>query len=169
MHLPELTVAEPVVGQLIHAPVFYPDTKRLPDLLMEMNRRKLQVVFLSNEYGRVSGIITPDEIVAEIAGTRPGSRQSRQPDVLRSGDGVFIVAATTDVEDFTHETGIKVPKGAYDTIGGCVLAHMGRIPDIGERVEVGDGVFVISDRDELHIKLLTVTARTRRPEARASE
>ena len=163
------SMPSPRPEQLIHEPVFYPDTKRLPDLLMEMNRKRLQVVFLSNEYGRISGIITPDEIVAEIAGTRPGSKQSRQPDVLRSGEGVFVVAGTTDVEDFTHETGLRLPKGPYDTVGGCVLARVGRIPDVGERVDVGDGVFVVSDRDELHIKLLTVTTRPRRSEGRGSD
>ena len=159
----------PRTEALVHEPVFYPDTKRLPELLMEMNRRRLQVVFLSNEYGRISGIITPDEIVGEIAGTRPGSRRSRQPEVVAAEDGSFVVAGTTDVEDFTHETGIKVPKGAYDTVGGYLLSRLGRIPVVGERVELGDALFVISDRDQLHIKQMTVSRLHKRAEARQSD
>jgi putative hemolysin len=151
------------VQSLLHVPVFYPDTKRLPDLLSDMNTRGLRVVFLSNEYGRISGIITPDEIVAEIAGARPGTRGSEEPDVVAVADGVYSVSGTADVEDFSHETGIVLPKGSYDTVGGCVLSNLGRIPETGEEITIGPARFVVTDCDELHIKRLTVQ---RQPRAR---
>ncbi|TFH06471.1 MAG: HlyC/CorC family transporter [Spirochaetales bacterium] len=154
------TVAELSLKALMRPAVFYPDTKRIPELLLDMNRRRLRVVFLSNEYGRVSGIITPDEIVAEIAGNSPGAVNPRSGDITKIPDGGYLVAGIADVEDFRNETGVPLPVGPYDTVGGFLLAQLGRIPEAGERYEHQGASFVIKDRDELHIKRMTVVPAT---------
>lgn len=146
---------------LIAAPVFYPDTKRIPDLFVEMSSRDLDVVFLANEYGRVSGIITPTEIVAEIVGSRPGSRSSRTREIEPQSDGSFVVSGVTDVEDFRHITGIRLESGPYDTVGGFMLARLGHIPVIGESVDSNGAVFKVTECDDVHVKKLRVTTHRR--------
>lgn len=141
---------------VLQQPRFYPETKPIPDLFMEMNEHELRVVFLSNEYGRISGMITPLEIVGEIMGRRPGGYPHQQ-EIVTLGDGKFRIAGLADLEDVQHLTGTAVPKGPYDTIGGFLLARFGRIPETGESLSHGAATFVVTDRDELHIKQVELT------------
>ena len=142
---------------LTHRPVFYPDTKRIPELLLDMNRRGLPVAFLSNEYGRISGIVTPDEIVGEVLGRFAVSRHAHGRDIEQLESGYFAVVGVTDIEDFRNETGVAIPRGPYDTVGGFVQTRLGRIPEVGEELVHGGATFVVTDRDELHVKRLEVS------------
>lgn len=157
-----VTAPSLVVDDLMHVPVFYPDTKKIPDLYVEMTARNLTVVFLSNEYGRVSGIITPTEIVAEIVGSRPGSKEALHREVEHCEDGSYIVVGVTDVDDFRNETGLALPSGPYDTVGGFLLTRLGRIPEAGELLEACGATFTVLDRDDVHVKRIRVRRATTR-------
>jgi CBS domain containing-hemolysin-like protein len=147
------------LNDLLQEPVFYPDTKSILNLFVEMSGRGLPVVFLSNEYGRVSGVITPHEIVAEIVGTRPGSRGADRNEIERQEDGSFLVAGVADVEDFRHLTGISLKSGPYDTVGGFILTELGRIPVVGEVLNTPGADFEIVGCDDVHIKEIRVAPR----------
>lgn len=154
----EVAVSEALtLDSLMRAPVYYPDTKRIPELLLDMNRLRLQVVFLANEYGRISGMVSPDEIVSEVLGRFAPARRTRGHDVERLEPGRYMVIGIADIEDFHNETGISVPRGPYDTVGGFVQTRLGRIPAVGETLVCGHATFVVTDRDELHVKRLEVT------------
>jgi magnesium and cobalt transporter len=144
------------VEELLQKPVFYPDVKRVPDLLLEMNRRNLDVVFLSDEYGAVSGLITPAEIAAEIVGYIPGEPFILEREIEVVGPGHFLVAGVTDIEDLYHETGIHLKKKNSDTVGGFVSEQLGAIPPLGAALEHGGYVYQVVDRDERHIKKLEI-------------
>lgn len=149
------------VEGLMHPAIFYPDTKRVPLLFSEMNSKGLSVVFLSNEYGRILGMITPLEIVTEIVGGRPGAEIVTRSDIEEISDDLYHVDGLTDLEDFRNETGIAITKGPYDTIGGFLLTEFGRIPDVGDAFSVGDAEFSVLDRDELHIKSVQLKRKPR--------
>ena len=144
------------VDALLQPAVFYPDVKRIPDLLLAMNRRNLEVVFLSDEYGAVSGLLTPGEIAAEIVGSIPGEAFGAEPDIEVLDSGHFLVAAETDIEDLYHETGIHLKKRNCDTVGGFVSEQLGEIPPLGKAFEHGGFVFRVVDRDERHVKKLEI-------------
>lgn len=153
----ELVSAEELtVEAVLRPPVYYPDTKHVPDLYREMNEQGLDVVFMSNEYGRISGMITPGEIVAEIVGTRPGTVDPKREEIVETEPNTYRVSGLTDLEDFRNETGITLPKGSYDTVGGCLMDQFGKIPEIGDHVTHAGATFTVTDRDELHIKAVTV-------------
>lgn len=139
---------------LMQPAVFYPEIKRVPDLLLEMNRRSLDVVFLSDEYGAVSGLITPADIAAEIVGYIPGEPFILERDIEVLGPGHFLVAGVTDIEDLYHETGIHLKKRSYDTVGGFVTEQLGEIPSLDAVLEYGGYVYRVVDRDDRHIKRL---------------
>jgi putative hemolysin len=139
------------IRDLMTEAVFYPDVKRIPDLLLEMNRRKIEVVFLSDEYGAVSGLITPAEIASEIVGFVPGEVFQQAEDIEILDPGHYIVAGVTDIEDLYHDTGIPLRKLNYDTVGGFVCEHLGRIPEVGTAFEHGGYRFQVLERDDRHI------------------
>lgn len=145
------------IRELMTAAVFYPDVKRIPDLLLEMNRRKIEVVFLSDEYGAVSGLITPAEIVSEIVGFVPGEVFQQIEDIEVRAPGHYLVAGVADIEDLFHETGIPLKKSNYDTVGGFICEQLGRIPDIGTTYEHGGYRYKVVERDERHIIKIEIT------------
>ncbi|TVQ20759.1 MAG: HlyC/CorC family transporter [Spirochaetaceae bacterium] len=145
------------VDALLHPPKFYPDTKRIPELLLELNHDRLAVAFLANEYGRISGMVTPDEIVGEVLGRFSVARRHHSPDIERSAAGGYRVVGVADIEDFRNETGMALPRGPYDTVGGFVQTRLGRIPEAGDTLEFQGATFTVVDRDDLHIKQLDVT------------
>ncbi len=145
------------IRELMTAAVFYPDVKRIPDLLLEMNRRKIEVVFLSDEYGAVSGLITPAEIVSEIVGFVPGEVFQQIEDIEIRAPGHYLVAGVADIEDLFHETGIPLKKSNYDTVGGFICEQLGRIPDIGTTYEHGGYRYKVVERDERHIIKIEIT------------
>ncbi len=140
----------------INEAVYYPDTKRIPDLLLEMNTKKIEVVFLSDEYGAISGLITPAEIATEIVGFIPGEQIEKLPDIQVLSPGYYRVAGTTDIEDIKHETGILIEKGNYDTIGGFLCERLGEIPGLGVIYEENGMIYRVIDRDDRHIKKVEI-------------
>jgi putative hemolysin len=144
------------VEPLLQQAVYYPDVKRIPDLLLEMNRRSLDVVFLSDEYGAVSGLITPGEIASEIVGYIPGEPFNLERDIEVVAPGHYLVAGVTDIEDLYHETGIHLKKRSNDTVGGFVSERLGEIPALGTVFEDGGYSYRVVDRDERHIKKLEI-------------
>ncbi len=148
-------------SDIIKEAVFYPETKRIPDLLLNMNRKKQQVVFLSDEYGVVSGMITSNEIIADIVGFIPGELNGNVKAVTAVSKGRYLVTGTADLEEFTHETGISVAKGSYDTIGGYICEKLGEIPPPGTVIEDGHIVYKIMEGDKKRI--IKIEAR-KRPE-----
>jgi putative hemolysin len=138
-------------SDIIKEAVFYPETKRIPDLLLNMNRKKQQVVFLSDEYGVISGMITSNEIIADIVGFIPGELNGNVKAVTAAGKNRYLVTGTADIEEFTHETGINVAKGSYDTIGGYICEKLGEIPLPGTVVEDGHIVYKILESDKKRI------------------
>ena len=142
-------------------PRFFPETKPIPDLLLAMNSDHLRVVFLSNEYGRISGIITPTEIVGEIMERRPGGTGHRL-EIRPLDSGGYSILGLADVEDVRHVAGVMIPDGPYDTLGGYLLTRFGRIPQHGETIADDAVTYTVEDRDDLHIKRVRVIPHDQR-------
>jgi putative hemolysin len=144
------------VSENIHEPVFFPDTKRISELYQEISGSGLQVAFLSNEYGRVTGMITPADIVAQIVRIQPGARLRKLEEIAFESEDEFLVAGSADIQSFRTETRIMLPDGPYDTVGGFLLTRFGRIPENGESLSILGAVFTVIDRDEVHIRRIRV-------------
>ena len=89
-------------------------------------------------------------------GGRPGSGDAAKREIERCDDGSYTVAGVADVEDFRNETGIQLPSGPYDTLGGYVLTLFGKIPETGESITGEGATFTIVDSDDVHIKRLVI-------------
>lgn len=144
------------VKEVMKHVVFYPDIKPVPDLFIEMNRRRLDLVFLSDEYGGVSGLITPNQIASEIIGKVPGFTKKEEKELEQLEEGHFIASGITNTDDFMNITAIALPEGPYDTIGGYLCHRMGRIPVEGALFKEKGVLFKILERDDRHVKKVEV-------------
>jgi CBS domain containing-hemolysin-like protein len=129
---------EPLVRE---APIV-PETKPLDDLLSELQRMRTELAVVADEYGRVVGIVTVEDIVEEIvgeieeavgAGAEDGQAQDRAIRRLPNGD--FFVRGHVPVTDLA-DYGVELPTDdAYNSVGGLVFDHLGRLPKRGDVID----------------------------------
>jgi putative hemolysin len=135
--------------------VYFPETRLLPDLLLEMNRKALNVVFLSDEYGGVAGMITPVQIVGDLLHRIPEEGTWEQEIELLE-PGRYRVLGSTDLQDLSHEAGVALKQGYNSTVGGFLCEKLGFIPDVGFIHEEAGYVFEVKKRDDRHVLELEI-------------
>ena len=125
------------VRKLLHPPFFVPSTLPISQLLKEMQRRRIAIAMVINEFGEVEGLATLEDVVEEIVGEIRDEydREERGP-VERMPDGSMIIQGSALLKDLKADYGLPFEESPdYHTIAGFVLAKLRRIPRGGERVE----------------------------------
>ncbi len=146
----------PHIKKAVKQAVYYPETKQIPDLLLEMNKRNIDVVFLSNEYGGVSGMITPKQIVGEVIQFIT-EETSKKTVIQKIGKDHYRISGTADLEDVANELGISdFKKGYNNTLGGFLCEKIGKIPPVNFEYSSNGCTFKVTDKDSLHIKEIEV-------------
>ena len=143
------------VRDIMKKAVFYPETRRIPDLLLEMNKGKLKVVFLVDEYGAIAGMITPNQIVADVVHYTP-ENGSIEEEIRQIDRNHFIAAAETDLEDLCHTLGITLPRSENKTIGGYISERLGIVPEVDAKYTEAGFVFKVLKCDDRHIQRLEI-------------
>lgn len=144
------------ISDVLRPARYFPESRRIPDLLLDMNRDSLELVFLVDEYGGVSGMITPDHIVADVVGYTPEG-ESFEPEIQTLGTGHYGVDAEADLEDLRREIGATFSESVSTTVGGFVSERLGKIPEIGEVYEESGYRFVVTERNERHVGRVEVS------------
>jgi len=109
-----------------------PETKRVIELLSEMQTAGVYLALAIDEHGGTAGIVTVEDVVAELVGRVSDEGEVLNPLIRPMGRGRWHVDAATDVDDLESETGVALPDGEWHTVGGLVIGVAGRIPDTGE-------------------------------------
>jgi CBS domain containing-hemolysin-like protein len=109
-----------------------PETKRVIELLSEMQTAGVYLALAIDEHGGTAGIVTIEDVVAELVGRVSDEGEFLNPMIRSMGRGRWHVEAATDVDDLESETGVALPDGEWHTVGGLVIGVAGRIPDVGE-------------------------------------
>jgi putative hemolysin len=158
---------EESVKALLRPAYYVPETKRIDELLREMQRQRLQLAVVVDEYGGSEGIVSVEDIVEEIVGEIENEHE-RQPSPLTSlPDGSYLVAARLGIDELNEALDWDVPKKDYETVGGLILSALGRIPRPGEQVVLGRYELSVVDADERRILKVKVKARVEPPAAGA--
>jgi putative hemolysin len=128
---------EPLPVELLHEPVFVPETKLIGRLLAEFQATKNQIAVVVDEYGGTAGIVTIEDILEEIVGEIEDEFDDEEELIHELGDGTFIVDARCDIEEVNEAVGCRIPDEDYESLGGFIIAELGHIPKPGEVVENG--------------------------------
>ena len=115
-----------------------PETVELAPLLVQLRDEGLQMAVVVDEYGGVAGIVTLEDVVEEIVGEVSDEHDHRRLGIRSQPDGSFLVPGRLRPDELSERTGIVVPDdGPYETLAGLVMTELGRVPQVGDRVEVG--------------------------------
>lgn len=132
--LPEGSTA--TVRQLMKPPLFVPETKPAAEVLREMQRARIGLAVVVDEFGAVAGLVTLGDVLDEVFGEikeEPGA-----PEIEPVGNGMWLVSGQAHVEDVASVLGMAWERDGFDTMGGLVMARLGRVPRVRDTV-AGDG------------------------------
>jgi putative hemolysin len=135
------------VGDLARDVLLLPDTAKLLPTLTEMRRRSTHLAIVLDEYGGTAGIVTLEDLVEELIGDIKDEydEESLETTRLRSGD--IEVDGLLNLDDFADETGVELPDGPYETVGGFLAAQLGRVPAIGDEARVDGHTVTVTVMD----------------------
>ncbi|RME75938.1 MAG: HlyC/CorC family transporter [Chloroflexi bacterium] len=147
--------ATTVLG-LAREPYFVPETKPLSDLLRELQTRKVHIAIVVDEYGGTAGLVTIEDILEEIVGEIQDEYDPDEFYLQRISDDEYIFSARMDLDDINDLMSADLPTDEADTLGGLVYNLLGRIPEVGDRVTVGEMVMTVLDVEGRRIRRVRV-------------
>jgi CBS domain containing-hemolysin-like protein len=161
---PEASI-EPVV----HDAPIVPETKPLDDLLADLRRQRTSLAVVIDEYGRVAGIVTVEDIIEEVVGEITDETDPASGEVRRLPDGDWFVRGHVPVSDLA-DYGVHLPidSDAYNSVGGFVFAELGRLPRRGDAVTAGSYSIRVESVRENRIESVRIRERRTVP-AREAE
>jgi putative hemolysin len=149
---------EPV--EALQRPVLIvPETKRVIEVLREMQRGGGPVAIVVDEHGGTTGMATVEDIVEELVGDIADAEHPEDPEIRRLADGRWVVKGSTDVDDLEVETGASFEPGDFHTVAGLVLQAAGHIPSPGETFEIGGWAFHVTDATRRRVRRVEMRRR----------
>ncbi|ABY23133.1 putative magnesium and cobalt efflux protein, CBS domain [Renibacterium salmoninarum ATCC 33209] len=126
-----------------------PETIHLDALLRELRAGNLQLAVVVDEYGGTAGVATLEDLVEEIVGEVEDEHDHTTPGVLQSASGDWHFPGLTRPDEITDQIpGLRVPdEASYETVGGFLMAGLGRIPEVGDSVETVGGLLEVERMD----------------------
>ena len=136
------------VSALMVPPVLVPETLRLDPLLLELRQGGMQLAVVVDEYGGTSGVVTLEDLVEEIVGEVNDEHDRSQTTGRALRDGSWTVPGLWRPDEVRSRIGVSVPDGpAYETIGGWLMAELGRVPAVGDEAVVDGWTARVVDMD----------------------
>lgn len=139
-------------------PVFVPESTPLGELLREFRKRKSHIAIVLDEYGGTTGLLTLEDILKALVGEISEEHEATEPALFkRISENTFEADAKLDLDEFNRLTGLNLPEDAgYATLGGFVLATLGRIPDPGVSFEHQGVKYTVLEAEPQRVKRLRI-------------
>jgi CBS domain containing-hemolysin-like protein len=151
------------ITPLVRQAVVVPETKLVPELLKQFQTQQTQCAIVVDEYGGTAGLVTLEDLLEEIVGEIRDEYDVESELVVDEGHGRFIFSGKVDVDAVAQRLDVDIEREGFETVGGYLLARLGRVPTVGERFDV-DGLNVeVLDAERRRITKVRIT----RPEPAA--
>ncbi|SFG59377.1 Hemolysin, contains CBS domains [Pedobacter insulae] len=143
------------LADIIRKPYFVPETKKINDLLSELQQKRIQIAIVIDEFGGTAGMVTLEDIVEEIVGEIQDEYDEEKPTVEKISDTEFVINAYATVYDVNEHLPHDLPEDEdFDTIGGLVSHAFGKIPEVGDSEECYGYLFTILKKTEQNIETI---------------
>ncbi len=154
------------IEDLVREAPIVPETKPLDDLLADLQRERTALAVVADEYGRVAGIITVEDIVEEVVGELTDETDPMASDVRRLPGGDWYVGGHVPIADLVNY-GVELPDDneAYNSVGGLVFSDLGRLPKRGDTVDANGYELRVESVRENRIVAVRIRRRPHEPAA----
>jgi putative hemolysin len=145
-------------------PFFISEYQHVDDLLETFRRKGIHMAIIIDEYSQVTGLVTLEDVLEELVGEIQDEYDAPEDTaIVQREDGSWLIDAMTEQEVVREKIGMPhLPddeRGAYHTLAGMLLSHMGRIPKVGDKVTIGDFIFEVIDMDGRRIDKVLARAK----------
>jgi CBS domain containing-hemolysin-like protein len=154
------------ITPLLRPAVIVPESKRVPELLKQFQRQQTQIAIVVDEYGGTAGLVTIEDMLEEIVGEIRDEYDVESEPVVDEGGGRFLFNGKVDIDEVGQRLNVQIEREGFETVGGYLMTRLGRVPGVGEQMDI----------DGLHVEVLDVDRRrigkvrmTRREPAVAQE
>ena len=142
---------------MLRTPVFVPESKKLTILLREFKANRNHLAVVVDEYGKVSGLVTIEDVLEQIVGDIGDEHDYEDEENIRQhGKERFTVKSRTSIDEFVDYFKIEILQDDYETIGGFVTKLLGHVPEKGEEVKYGELTFKVMRADQRRSHLLRI-------------
>jgi magnesium and cobalt exporter, CNNM family len=133
-----------------------PISKRVLPAMSEMRRDRAHLAIVVDEYGGTAGIVTLEDLVEELIGDIRDEYDLEEGSLKQLHGGQVEVDGLLNLDEFEEQAGLRLPEGPYETVAGYVLATLGRLPVMGDAVEVNDNRLTVTAMDGRRIARVRV-------------
>lgn len=155
-----------ILHDIMREPFFVPDSKKIPELLKDFQRKQIHMAIVLDDFGGTAGLITLEDIIEEIVGEIQDEYDAEEQEYRIQTDGSIIVSSRMTVDDFNKLVDSDLPEDSADTMGGFIYNHLGEIPSVNQVVELHGLKLVISEMTGHHIDLIRVVKQESKPDGK---
>jgi len=145
------------INQLMRQAYFVPESKKIDDLLRELQQRKVHMAIVVDEYGGTAGVVTIEDLLEEIVGEIQDEYDAEQPMIIRSGDDEYLFDARIGLDEASKVLGVELPSEESDTLGGFIYSQLGSLAVPGSRVQYDTLIFDVQTVSGRRIQQVKVT------------
>ena len=153
---------QPDLRKIVRAPVFVPESISVDDLLHQLQRQKVHIAIVLDEYGGTAGLVTIEDLIEQIVGEIQDEYDVEEPMVEPLDDDRARVDGRASVDDLANHFGIELDeedKEQYDTVGGLVFHEFGGVPSVGDTIEVDGLTLTVESTDGRRVGKVLVVRR----------
>lgn len=148
--------------EIVRQALVVPGSAHVDRLLEDMRRNRNHLAVVIDEHGGTAGIVTMEDIVEEVVGEIRDEHDTEADGVVRLGPNRWVVEASLRPTEVHRACGIDLPEGEYDTVSGFIMERLGRIPQVGDRVEEEGWTMRVRSMDGRRVGDVDVTAKRTR-------
>ncbi len=141
-------------------PLFVPESITALELLERYKDTHGEIALVVDEYGSFQGVVTVEDVLEAIVGDIPSAAEAAAPEIVRRADGSWLLDGAVSIDEFMELLGVEhMPdgeEGRYQTLGGFVMAYLGRVPAAGDLFEWNDLRLEVMDMDNLRVDKVLV-------------
>jgi putative hemolysin len=154
------------IRPLLRPAVVVPESKRVPELLKQFQRQQTQIAVVVDEYGGTAGLVTIEDLLEEIVGEIRDEYDVESESIVDEGGGRFAFNGKVDIDEVKQRLNVPIDRDGFETVGGYLLTRLGRVPAVGERVEIDGLTIEVLDVERRRIHKVRIS---RQPVAEPTE
>jgi CBS domain containing-hemolysin-like protein len=155
-----------VVTTIMRPAYFVPETKRVSEMLKEFQRQHMQIAVVVDEYGGTAGLVTLEDLLEEIVGEIRDEYDVESEPITDEGNGTFLFSGKVNIGEVAERLDTPIEREGFETVGGYLLSHLGRVPAIGETFDI-DGLSVeVLEAERRRVNKVRIRRRQAEAESR---
>jgi CBS domain containing-hemolysin-like protein len=136
-----------------------PESMTVDDLLHELQRRKVHIAIVLDEYGGTAGLVTIEDLLEEIVGEIRDEYDVEAEPIIDEGNGRFVFSGKVNIDEVMQRLDVEIEREGFETVGGFLMHHIGRVPGAGEKFDIDSLTVEVLAAERRRINMVRICKR----------